>query len=114
MLALSQRFEPIVSGIRSHHERWDGSGYPDGLEGDAIPLAGRIIAIADTYDAMIKPRSYRQRTWTHDEVIDQLETQAHLQFDPHIVAVFVIANHQARSSRTHSARTSSSDRRSVA
>jgi len=50
----------ILLGIRHHHERWDGSGYPDGLKGKDIPLIARILAVADTFDAMTSDRSYKQ------------------------------------------------------
>jgi putative nucleotidyltransferase with HDIG domain len=93
IFSISERLEPIAAGIRSHHEQWDGSGYPDGLSGEAIPLAGRIIAIADVFDSMRSPRPYRPRSWTDREVIGYLETQAHLQFDPSIVPVFVALHH---------------------
>jgi putative nucleotidyltransferase with HDIG domain len=100
VLAVSQGFEPIASAIRSHHERWDGSGYPAGLAGATIPLAARIIAIADTWDAMSTPRSYRSRDWTRNEVVDHLETQAHRLFDPRIVSVFIAIRHDSPATRT--------------
>ncbi|HEV8474062.1 MAG TPA: HD-GYP domain-containing protein [Methylomirabilota bacterium] len=52
-------FAPAVAAIRHHHERWDGSGYPDGLAGDAIPIEARIVAVADVFDALTSNRSYR-------------------------------------------------------
>ena len=73
--------------VRSHHERWDGDGYPDGLGGDEIPLAARIFAVADTLDAMTSDRPYRVRgTWeaAHDEIV----AQARRQFDPVVVDAF--------------------------
>jgi putative nucleotidyltransferase with HDIG domain len=94
VLSISERLEPIAAGIRSHHERWDGTGYPDGLHGDTIPLAGRIIAIADVFDAMTSPRPYRPGSWTDSEAISYLQTQAHLQFDPRIVPVFIELHQQ--------------------
>lgn len=96
ILSISQRLEPIAAGIRSHHERWDGTGYPDGLSGEAIPLTGRIITIADVFDSMTSPRPYRRRTWTDSEVISHLQTQVDLQFDAGIVPVFVELHQQQK------------------
>ena len=73
--------------VRSHHERWDGDGYPDGMGGDEIPLAARIFAVADTLDAMTSDRPYRPRgPWesAHDEIL----AQAGRQFDPTVVEAF--------------------------
>ena len=54
--------EQIAAAVRATHERWDGTGYPDGLSGETIPLAARIIAVCDAYDAMTSPRPYRQKS----------------------------------------------------
>jgi HD-GYP domain-containing protein (c-di-GMP phosphodiesterase class II) len=89
ILSVSECLEPIAAGIRSHHERWDGTGYPSGLSGETIPLAGRIITVADVFDSMTSPRAYRSRKWSEAEVISHLETQRHLHFDPTVVSVFV-------------------------
>lgn len=67
-----------------HHERWDGSGYPKGLAGQAIPLAGRIIAIADVYDALISQRSYKQ-AWRHEDALAELVSKSGIQFDPLLI-----------------------------
>ncbi len=72
----------------SHHERWDGEGYPDGLIGKEIPLAARIVAIADVYDALSTRRPYKQPL-THDECVDMIRQQAGRQFDPDLVEVFL-------------------------
>ena len=73
--------------VRSHHERWDGAGYPDGLAGDAIPLGARIFALADTLDAMTTDRPYRRaRSW--DEAIEEIMAQNGRQFDPRVVRAF--------------------------
>ena len=74
--------------IRHHHERWDGAGYPDGLAGDRIPLAARIFAVCDVYDALRSERPYKA-AWTHDEAIAEIALQSGTQFDPRIVATFV-------------------------
>ena len=78
----------IISGIRHHHERWDGTGYPDGLAGEEIPLIARIISLADSYDAMTSDRPYRQCLSTK-KVQEELEKNAGIQFDPQIVSVFI-------------------------
>jgi diguanylate cyclase (GGDEF)-like protein len=73
--------------VRSHHERWDGRGYPDGLERGAIPLGARIFAVADTLDAMTSERPYRSAgSW--DAAVAELVAQAGRQFDPDVVAAF--------------------------
>lgn len=72
----------------SHHERWDGHGYPHGLQGRNIPLAGRLMALADVYDALVSRRVYKEAR-SHAEVCDFIAQQAGAQFDPEIVAAFV-------------------------
>ena len=88
LLSLSPRLAPIAAGVRAHHERWDGSGYPDGFAGEEIPFVGRIIAVADAFDAMTHHRSYRERVFTRDEAIGELEATAGTDFDPIVVAAF--------------------------
>jgi putative nucleotidyltransferase with HDIG domain len=78
----------IISAIRHHHERWDGKGYPDGLMGEDIPLLARIIALADSYDAMISDRPYRPGL-SLKKVQEEIEQNAGTQFDPQIVQVFL-------------------------
>jgi len=77
--------EQEIPAVRYHHERYDGSGYPEGLAGPEIPLSARVLAIADALDAMTSPRSY-QRTRSFDEAIEELKAQAGKQFDPSVVA----------------------------
>jgi putative nucleotidyltransferase with HDIG domain len=74
--------------IKHHHERYDGTGYPDGLKGDAIPLLARILAVADAYDAMASDRTYRKKMKT-DRILEILREGAGTQFDPNIVDVFL-------------------------
>ena len=80
--------EQVLEGVRSHHERWDGQGYPDGLAGESIPLMGRMLAVADCYSAMTTDRPYRKGR-THEEALDEIETLAGIQFDPQIAPHFV-------------------------
>lgn len=73
---------------RSHHEKWDGSGYPDGLAGEQIPLAARIASLADVFDALTSPRPYKQ-AWPVDRATALIREQAGVQFDPVLVDVFM-------------------------
>ncbi len=71
----------------SHHEKWDGSGYPRGLKGDDIPIYGRLMAVADVYDAMISPRVYKE-PMPHEEAVAFILSQAGTHFDPDVAAAF--------------------------
>ena len=73
---------------RSHHERWDGTGYPDGLAGTQIPLGARIVAIADAYDAMSSARVYRQPL-SHSTIRSELLQGRGTQFDPQLLDAFL-------------------------
>ncbi len=77
--------DPVADWVLHHHERWDGSGYPDGVGGDEIPLGARIIFVADAYDAMTSDRVYRGRL-SDDQAIAELARCSGTQFDPEIVA----------------------------
>jgi len=79
---------PIAEYILCHHERWDGSGYPQKLAGNEIPLLSRILAVADAYDAITQDRPYR-KAMTHEQAIDEIKRNAGTQFDPHIAKVFI-------------------------
>jgi putative nucleotidyltransferase with HDIG domain len=74
--------------VRSHHERWDGTGYPDGQRDTQIPLLARIFSVADVYDALVSERPYK-RAWPHDAAVAELRRSAGTQFDPGIVEAFV-------------------------
>lgn len=76
----------VLDYIRHHHERWDGDGYPDGLEGREIPVGARVIAVADTVDAMLTTRPYRDAL-PPETVVEELEEHAGSQFDPEVVEV---------------------------
>jgi response regulator RpfG family c-di-GMP phosphodiesterase len=78
---------PLIPGVHLHHERWDGRGYPLKLKGGEIPLMARIIAVADTYDAMTSDRSYR-RALPHEVAVAEIERCSATQFDPDIAASF--------------------------
>jgi ribonuclease P protein subunit RPR2 len=93
---------PMLEGeglqvVRSHHERWDGRGYPDGLAGDEVPSGGRIFAVADALDAMTSDRPYRRRLrW--DDAVDEILRESGGQFDPEVVSAF--ARREQRLRRT--------------
>ena len=78
----------VIAG--SHHERWDGSGYPLGLAGDAIPLVGQIVAVADVFDTLINERPYKP-AWPIEEAIDEMTRQRGRWFSPHVIDVFLEA-----------------------
>jgi len=78
----------IADAILSHHEWWDGSGYPQGLKGDEIPLTSRILAIVDAYDAMIGGRPYKSKM-NIKEIIKEFKKCSGNQFDPHITKNFL-------------------------
>jgi HD-GYP domain-containing protein (c-di-GMP phosphodiesterase class II) len=76
--------ENIIAGVLTHHERWNGKGYPYGLAGENIPLIGRIISIADALDAMTSARPYRRRPLLFDEAVSEIQSLSGQQFDPYI------------------------------
>jgi two-component system cell cycle response regulator len=86
---------PIAALVRSSHERWDGTGYPDGLRADAIPLGSRIITICDAYDAMTHDRPYRPARMVA-EALDELRRGAGVRYDPTLVTVFTATVGAAR------------------
>jgi HD-GYP domain-containing protein (c-di-GMP phosphodiesterase class II) len=71
-----------------HHEKWDGSGYPRRLKNDQIPLAARIFAIVDVWDALRSDRPYRQ-AWSKEQTIEYIKEQSGIHFDPNIVELFL-------------------------
>lgn len=72
----------------SHHEKWDGTGYPHGLKGTEIPLLGRVMAIADVYDALVSVRPYKN-SYTHEEAVEIIKEGSGTQFDPELVKIFL-------------------------
>jgi PAS domain S-box-containing protein len=72
----------------SHHEKWDGSGYPEGLKGEAIPLPARIVAVADEFDALISRRPYKE-AWSVTKAIDEIKLESGKHFDPKVVEAFL-------------------------
>jgi HD-GYP domain-containing protein (c-di-GMP phosphodiesterase class II) len=90
IIQLVPEFRPGLAIVRSHHERWDGHGYPDGLAGQDIPLLARIVAVAESFDVMVFDTPYRKGI-SIDEAFAELETQQGRQFDPTVVAAFLQA-----------------------
>ena len=78
----------VIPVVISHHERWDGKGYPRGIAKDDIPIGGRILCVADSFDAMTSKRSYKE-SFTLEYAIKELKSQAGKQFDPQLAEVFV-------------------------
>jgi CHASE2 domain-containing sensor protein len=89
---LSGSHSPLVQMAeviaRTHHERWDGTGYPAGLAGEAIPLAGRICALCDVFDALVSPRAYKP-AWPFELAFEEIRDQSGRQFDPDLTALFL-------------------------
>ncbi|MDR7414843.1 MAG: HD domain-containing phosphohydrolase [Armatimonadota bacterium] len=88
LLSPIEYLRPALEIPYGHHERWDGSGYPRGLRGEEIPLAARIFAVVDVYDALTSDRPYR-RAWSHEQAVAYLREQAGRQFDPRVVEAFL-------------------------
>ena len=82
LLALAQEI------ALTHHEKWDGSGYPAGLAGDAIPICGRIVAVADVFDALTHSRPYK-RAWSAADAFAEMRRQSGLHFDPQVLDAFL-------------------------
>ena len=91
IMAPIKQLKDIIPGMRHHHEAFDGSGYPDGLAGGEIPFVARIIAVADTFDAMTSDRLY-QKAMDNDFVIKTLRRLSGTKYDPKLVDAFVAAH----------------------
>ena len=87
-LRVSPNLQSIAKYILYHHEKWDGTGYPHGLSGETIPLASRILAAADTFDALTSRRSYR-KALSKAKALEYIATNANIHFDPYICDIFV-------------------------
>ena len=90
MVARVKALQLAVPAVLYHHERWDGRGYPVGVEGDAIPPEARVLAVVDAFDAMTTDRSYR-RAVSEEGAVNELERCSGTQFDPEVVRVFAEA-----------------------
>ena len=88
ILASIKERPKLATGARWHHERYGGGGYPDGIAGDQIPTAARIIAVADAYDAMTSRRSYRG-IMPQDKVLQEMKKGSGTQFDPQYAEVMI-------------------------
>jgi PAS domain S-box-containing protein len=82
----------VIAG--THHERWDGAGYPEGLAGEAIPLGGRVVAVADVFDALTHDRPYKS-AWPVEQAIAEIQRTSGSQFDPRVVAAFLTMHKDA-------------------
>jgi len=85
-----RQLKEIVPGVKYHHEQIDGKGYPDGLKGESIPMIAKIVAVADTYDAMTTDRPYR-RALSKETAIEELKRCSGTQFDQEVVNAFIQA-----------------------
>lgn len=88
MIQNVKKLRAVASWLKSHHERWDGRGYPCGLKGTEIPLFARVIALADTYDAMTSTRPYR-KALPHEVAIQEIKRCSGVQFDPELAEIFI-------------------------
>jgi HD-GYP domain-containing protein (c-di-GMP phosphodiesterase class II) len=88
MLSPITYLHPALDIPYRHHEKWDGSGYPQGLKGEQIPLAARIFAVVDVWDALLSNRPYRA-AWTPEEVLDHIKAGSGTHFDPKAMALFM-------------------------
>lgn len=93
-----EKLKIVSNWLKSHHERWDGRGYPQGLAGEDIPLSARIIAIADTYDAMTSTRPYR-KALSHEIAIAEIQKCAGSQFDPKLAEKFISIQDEINNAR---------------
>jgi HD-GYP domain-containing protein (c-di-GMP phosphodiesterase class II) len=102
-LETSEGLGHLAGAVRYHHERWDGSGYPDGLRGEAIPLEARILAVCDSVEAMASDRPYR-RGLTFAEVVAEVKRCMGTQFDPQVARAFIrLADRQGQALIANSA-----------
>ena len=88
MLSVIAFLQPAISVAYSHHERWDGQGYPEGMKGEEIPLLARLFAVVDTWDALRSERVYRP-AWSAEKTAAYLKENSGIKYDPHIVEIFL-------------------------
>lgn len=105
MLEASPAFADLLPLVRHHHEKWDGSGYPGNLAGEAIPLGSRIIAICDTYDTIVSDRPYK-KPLPQNHALDVLRSMAGRMFDPQLVELFIVREIYLRVTPDYSSATS--------
>ncbi len=84
-----QFLQGVITIVRQHHERYDGTGYPYGLKGSSIDIGARVMQLTDSYDAMVSARPYRQRGFTKEDAIEEIKRGIGTQFDPKIVEIFL-------------------------
>jgi HD-GYP domain-containing protein (c-di-GMP phosphodiesterase class II) len=89
MLSSIRYLQPALDIPYCHHEKWDGSGYPRGLKGEQIPIAARIFAVADVWDAITSDRPYR-KGWSKEQALEHIKEQSGKYFDPQVVEEFLI------------------------
>jgi len=88
MLSSIRYLQPALDIPYCHHEKWDGTGYPRGLKGQEIPVAARIFAVADVWDAITSDRPYR-KSWSREEALRHIHEQSGKYFDPQVVEAFL-------------------------
>jgi putative two-component system response regulator len=88
MLSSIRYLQPALEIPYCHHEKWDGTGYPRGLKGEAIPIAARIFTVVDVWDAITSDRPYR-KGWSHDLAREYIQQQSGKYFDPQVVEFFL-------------------------
>jgi len=88
LLSPIQFLQPALDIVYCHHENWDGSGYPRGLKGEEIPLAARLVSVANVWDALVSDQPYRPH-WSKDNALTYIKDQAGKQFDPQVVQAFL-------------------------
>lgn len=99
----------MALAIRSHHERWDGLGYPHNLRGEEIPHLGRIVAIADVYDALTSDRPYRSKPYEHRTAVDLITAESESHFDPAVVDAFLALERRGLVRSEHGGGSASAD-----
>lgn len=88
MLLYLPSLDYVIPSVLGHHERWDGGGYPRGLSGNAIPIGARCLCLADSFDAMISKRSYKD-AMSVEEAIGEIRRNQGTQFDPELAVLFI-------------------------